>query len=255
MADRHAAGAGDSFLRYSEWYDAFYRDKDYQAEAGFVFREVSAHANPRSWLDVGCGTGKHLGCLAGMGLRVAGVDPSAKMIAQAREAYPDIPFERADAAGFSLPARFDAASLLFHVINYMTDDAQVVASLRNIRRHLAANGMLIFDFWHSGGVLHDPPRVTLKSRIVNGRPLHRIARPEEDRDAHRVRVHYEFRLDDEDGKVIHSETHDIRHFSVPELTDHLRAAGLELLDAQGWMTGAPLGAQEWFGLVLARSEK
>ena len=53
-------------------------------EAPF-FRGIFEDAGARRVVDVGCGSGKHAIMFAEWGLEVAGVDPSASMLAQARE--------------------------------------------------------------------------------------------------------------------------------------------------------------------------
>ena len=69
------------FTRYARWYDLFYPDKDYGAEAEYVLRKVeSVGGQPRRWLDIGCGTGRHVAHLHSLGLDAAGIDRSDAMI-------------------------------------------------------------------------------------------------------------------------------------------------------------------------------
>src|SRR5450755_2257353 len=59
-------------------------------------------------LDIGCGTGHLTAKIASSGAHVTGIDRSPDMIRQAREAYPAIRFEVADATNLPLEERFDA---------------------------------------------------------------------------------------------------------------------------------------------------
>ncbi len=59
-------------------------------------------------LDVGCGTGHLTKSIADAGAAVVGIDSSAEMIAKAKESYPDIAFQVADARDFAFPEPFDA---------------------------------------------------------------------------------------------------------------------------------------------------
>ena len=80
----------------------------YSGQHGFVFQYgegllplLQAEAGERI-LDLGCGTGQLTAKIAATGAVVTGVDSSASMLADARVAYPDIPFVEADARTFAL---------------------------------------------------------------------------------------------------------------------------------------------------------
>lgn len=59
-------------------------------------------------LDLGCGTGQLTEKIASHGVNVVGIDRSAAMIARARENYPQLQFEIADAQNFQFAEPFDA---------------------------------------------------------------------------------------------------------------------------------------------------
>lgn len=89
-------------------------------------------------LDLGCGTGRHSIALRRRGMRVTGVDSSARLLRIALDraervgAFPS--WIRGDARGLPLRAgSFDAAICLFNTIGYGTD-AEAVAMLREARR-------------------------------------------------------------------------------------------------------------------------
>lgn len=249
-----ATGAG-AFEQYAAWYDAFNKSKDYSAEARYLLAQVERWVPaPRNWLDVGCGTGTHLACLAALGLSVEGVDGSAGMLAMARMAHPAIPFHLARAEDFDLPGDRDVVSMLFHVLSYQTTDTAVERTLENAAGHLAPHGVLTFDFWHSWGVLHDPPGLRVRQANLGHRTIFRIARPSEGRLLRKVDIHYEFRWDSPEGPLAHEETHSMRHFTREELESFLRRAGLEVLACEAWMKDRPLRAEDWYGLICARRE-
>ena len=243
---------GGIFDAYGTWYEAFYRDKDYGAEARYLLGVVeSLRSTPRTWLDVGCGTGDHLAALSGLGIAVEGVDASSTVIARARGRYPGIPFHVDTAQDFSLDRDRDVVSFLFHVVNYQATDEELRGLFVNAARHLAERGVVVFDFWHTDGVLRDPPQRRVREVSIAGRRLFRIADPTEDRERRRVDVRYEFRWDALDGQVAACETHPLRHFDVHELEVLLADAGLDLVTVEAWMERRPLRSTDWYGLACA----
>ena len=77
---------------YSDYYDLFYTDKDYAAEAAFV-RDIIQRYQPRAhlMLDLGCGSARHAVEFARAGFAVTGVDRSGDMIARAKDRVGHLP--------------------------------------------------------------------------------------------------------------------------------------------------------------------
>ncbi|HUR21143.1 MAG TPA: class I SAM-dependent methyltransferase [Vicinamibacterales bacterium] len=242
-----------SFARYVEWYDAFNADKDYVAEADYVTSQVERWRRPiRTWLDLGCGTGRHLEHLASRGIAIEGVDMSADMIALARQRLPRIPFHVGRIQEVSLAGERDVVSMLFHVMSYQTSAAMVRGAIENARTHLAAGGVFLFDFWHTEAVLRNAPTSRTRQAQVGERTLFRISHPAEDRASRRIDVRFEFRWDGPNGPLEHEENHTLRHFTADELAVFLAECGLEVLSAEGWMTSKPLTSEHWYGVMCAR---
>lgn len=245
-----------AFDRYAAWYDAFNQGKDYDAEVRYLLRTVADLADqPKRWLDIGCGTGHHAGCLDSMGIAVEGLELSPAMVAQARLAYPQISFHVGSAQDFHLEGSRDVISMLFHVMNYQSSDAMVRSALDGIAAHLAPLGLLVFDFWNSEAVVRDPPVRRIREAQVDGRSLFRLSNPHEDRDRRRVDVVYQFRWDSPEGALAHEELHAIRHFTGRELETLLREAGMTVLKCDAWMRDRRLSADDWYGLICARQER
>ena len=138
----------DPYARAARAYDLFYREKDYEAEAGAVVALAEPYApSARSLLDVGCGTGAHLSHLAARYARVAGVDASSAMLDEARDAFPAIDFHEGDMRTFALPDSFDVVTCLFSAVGYMTTAADLDAAIANMARHLTPGGVLLVEGW------------------------------------------------------------------------------------------------------------
>jgi SAM-dependent methyltransferase len=252
--------SNDNFSHYARYYDLLYRDKDYADEARFVdslLRPDGAH--PRTLLDVGCGTGAHARAFATLGWKVTGVDLSADMIALARTktaAPAEIEYATGAAAEFSLGRTFAAAVSLFHVMSYQAAPGEAERALANVRRHLDVGGRFVFDFWHGPGVLADPPVVRVR-RVSDGRiRAVRIAEPRHQPEEHRIDVAYEVFIEDTvaGGIVTVKEVHRLRYFFLPELETTLARAGFALEHTYAGLSGQPLDARAWYGLVVARAK-
>ena len=132
-----------------QWDPALYDEKH-----SFVFeygRSLVALLDPKPGervLDLGCGTGELTKAIADAGAEVLGVDSSAPMIETARAQYPELAFEQADAAQFSLPYTFDA---IFSnaVLHWILDAERVVDC---IARALDIRGRFVAEFGGKGNV-------------------------------------------------------------------------------------------------------
>jgi SAM-dependent methyltransferase len=102
---------------------------------------------PQVILDMGCGTGLLACAFAAQGHQVTGADPAAAMLAVARgrPGGDQVCWIETDAAGLSVPIRFDLVVLTGHVFQLLLDDDAVRAALGALRRHLAPAGRLAFE--------------------------------------------------------------------------------------------------------------
>ncbi len=77
FGDSPSGASASDYDRFVDWGRRLERE-------GPFFRRTFAEADVRRVADVGCGTGRHAVIFASWGLDVAGVDPSAAMLEQAR---------------------------------------------------------------------------------------------------------------------------------------------------------------------------
>jgi ubiquinone/menaquinone biosynthesis C-methylase UbiE len=128
-------------------------------------------------VDVGCGTGRAVADLAGLGAHAIGVDLDPAMLAAARDRFPGLDLREADAADLPLDdgqAHGYRADKVYHVL------PEPSAALAEARRVLAPGGriVLVGQDWDTIVVDSDQPQVT--RRIVHARadaiPQPRIAR-------------------------------------------------------------------------------
>ena len=129
-------------------YDDLYSWKDYRHEAQRleeIARRFSA-SGTASWLDVACGTGRHLEYLR-RGRSVAGVDASSEMLRVARHRLPGVRLLRGDMRSFRLGRRFDVVSCLFSAIGHLPTETDVRTAFANFARHLKVGGVAIVEPW------------------------------------------------------------------------------------------------------------
>lgn len=239
------------FDAYGRYYDLLYRDKDYAAEVDYIasLLERAGIAGPEL-LEFGSGTGKHARLLAERGYRVTGIERSAEMVSQALP-FPGVSYQQGDIRTVRLGRTFDAVLSLFHVVSYQTTNADVQAVFARAAEHLAAGGLFVFDVWYSPAVYAQRPAVRVKRLSGDGVEITRLAEPELYPNDNRVDVHYTiFARDTATGAVlVLTETHPMRHFSLPELDLLAAGAGFERLRAEAFLSGNPPGEASW-GLCL-----
>ena len=219
---------------YADAYDLFYRDKDYAAECDLIERLFQTYGDGpiRSVLDLGCGTGNHAIPLAQRGYEVAGVDRSESMLAHARgkaaglSGSSGVTFHQEDIRSVDLQRHFDAALMMFAVLGYQLENADVLFVLSAARRHLRPGGLLIFDVWYGPAVLRQRPSQRVKVIPTPQGKILRVASGELDVRRHVCTVHYHvWQLERERLVAETEESHAMRYFFPQELDLFLECSG------------------------------
>jgi len=136
------------FYELAPYYDRLLEGKDYRSEVRRL-EELArrySRSSGTSWLDVACGTGRHLEHLRARH-SVAGVDRSPEMLKVARRRLPGVPLYRADMRTFRLPQTFDVVSCLFGAIGNIQSERALRATVQNFARHLKPGGLLMLEPW------------------------------------------------------------------------------------------------------------
>ena len=219
---------------YAAAYDALYHDKDYRAECDLIERVFQTYANRaiRRVLDLGCGTGGHAARLAERGYDVLGVDRSAAMLDRARARGSPARFQAADILTLDLGGqgeRFDAVLMMFAVLGYLVSNADLLAALTAVRRHLEPGGLFFGDAWYGPAVLRERPSDRVKVLDTPEGQVIRVASGQLDVRHHLCSVRYHlWRI--EHGRVAAetSEQHQVRYFFPLELELLLGQSGFAL---------------------------
>lgn len=226
-----------AFQDYAYYYNAFYKDKNYKAEAAQVHQLLQKYGqNVHSIINYGCGTGKHDVELSMLGYQCVGIDISSEMIEIAKktalENNCNIIYSVADIRKYVPAHKYDAVISLFHVMSYQNANQDILDAFSSVRAALGSGGIFLFDVWYGPGVLTDPPIVRVKEVDDEAYKLVRVARPIMYDKKNIVDVCYEVLCINkrEDTVKVINETHSMRYFFRPELEILLGMAGFELLD-------------------------
>lgn len=249
------------FQDYAYYYNLFYQDKDYKAEAETADKLLKRYyPQIKNIINFGCGTGRHDLELAKLGYQCKGIDMSPLMIKIARQNSglegSGIEFEVADVRNYETEKKYDAVISLFHVMSYQNTNEDILNAFRSARKSLNdAEGYFLFDVWYGPGVLSDKPCVRVREIEDEENRLIRIARPAMHDKENIVDVNYEVLvIDKQDSKVqMINEVHKMRYFFKPELEFLLKEAGFELLENIDCQTLGETDFNSWTSYFIARA--
>ncbi len=211
---------------YADSYDTLYRDKDYLAECEMVKSIFQKYGDGsiRRILDLGCGTGSHAIPLAQQGYEVVGVERSESMLAHARNKAAKaglrkpIVFQQGDIRTFKVGQQFDAVLMMFAVLGYQRENADVQAALRTARQHLRPTGLLAFDVWYGPAVLRERPSQRVKVIPTENGKILRCASGSIDSLRHLCTVDYLlWQMKRGEPAAESTESHSMRYFFPREL--------------------------------------
>lgn len=231
---------------YSQYYNLFYSDKNYPSEVEYIDRTIQKFGPAsKSILEYGSGTGGHGLILKKKGYVVVGIERSEQMaqIAQSK----GLDCHVGDITQFTLEKKFDVCMALFHVVSYINSNESLIQLFENTRRHLVPGGLFIFDVWFSPAVFHQKPEVRVKRISSDNIEIVRIAEPVIHAKQNVVDVNYQVLVKDLKTNLCEafSESHSMRHFSIPEIDLLTRQTGFLLLSAEEFLTGKEPSVDTW----------
>lgn len=221
---------------YARVYDVLYQDKDYLAECDLLEQIFERYATQpvHKILDLGCGTGNHAIPLATRGYAVVGVDCAQEMLniarVKAQQESLSVSFNQANIGEVHLHQIFDATLMMFAVLGYQLENADVLATLRTAREHLHQDGLLVADVWYGPAVLIQRPGDRVRVIHEPDGTILRTSSGELDIRHHTCKVQYH--LWQIKGRQVLAETkeeHLMRFFFPRELELFLADSGFQLL--------------------------
>jgi SAM-dependent methyltransferase len=223
-----AASRESQFDLIAPYYDALMAGVPYGLWVGYledILRRLDYH--PKTVLDVACGTGNVSERLSQRGYDLVGVDIAPGMIEVAREKRSPIEYHVQDMAELDLGRQFDLAISLFDSLNYVTDTDRLRLGMRKVAEHLNDGGVFIFDVNTEYALAHGFfNQANLDSRNY---PKY-VWSSEYDRTARICTVTMVFEVMEGTETRQFTEVHRQRGYTLEELGDMVKNAGMELLE-------------------------
>ncbi|MFA6924569.1 MAG: class I SAM-dependent methyltransferase [Bacteroidales bacterium] len=227
------------FNNYAEFYDAYYSEKNYNAEIDFILKLANKNGllNPKNVLDIGCGTGGHIVPLAQKKIFVKGFDLSENMIDYAKnkiqkenlQQYSKV--EIGNAIDYRDNNKYDLVIAMFAVMGYLNKTEDILSAIETVKTHLNQNGLFIFDFWFGPAVLHNLPETRIQEFELNNKKIIRLVQPELNVLENTVTVNYKMiKFNSENSIEQSSESHKMRYFFINELGYFFNINGLKIID-------------------------
>jgi len=243
------AGPGlPQFQELAEYYDAINDWKDYRGECERLEAIARRFGRPgrTTWLDVACGTGRHLEFLRRRHLTV-GLDGSRSMLRVARRRLPGVQLLVGDMRTFHLNRRFDVVSCLFSAIGHLETREDIRTAFANFARHLNPGGVTLVEPWLDPSEFR-PRRIHLRTHESPGITIVRLA--SSSARGNRSTIRYHFLIGEPGRRIRHFEETDAKLLlSHQELLDLMRSAGLRprflgrgLSPGRGLLVGSKVGA-------------
>lgn len=131
-------------------YDRLTNDVDYEATVDFYWQLLEREGlQPRTAVDLACGTGSVTCLLAQRGLQVTGVDMSQEMLCMASQKADSIAnrpiFVCQKLQNLHLPCGVDLAVCALDSLDYITDPKDCQEAIRRVYKCLNPGGCFIFD--------------------------------------------------------------------------------------------------------------
>ncbi len=128
--------------------------QDYARTRGFFWdiKELSEYVLPgKKILDLGCGNGRLFEIFKNIDVDYIGVDASEKLIEIAKQKYPKLKFQTADALNLPFPNQYFDKVFSIRVFHHFPSKEFRAQFLQEVKRVLKPKGILILTVWNAQG--------------------------------------------------------------------------------------------------------
>lgn len=145
---------GNLYVDLAGYYDQFCSEVNYAEQCDFAVRafDCFASAEGRDYLDLACGTGKHLSLMQQRGFAASGLDNSAEMLQQAARRCPDARLLLCDLAAFDQREEFSLITCFLYSLHYSHPSSALAETLQLAWNALKPGGVFIFNAVDARGI-------------------------------------------------------------------------------------------------------
>jgi SAM-dependent methyltransferase len=139
-------------------YDQLMEDMPYGEWLSWLEEYWAQHGQPRTLVDLGCGTGTIALAIAAKGLHVVGIDLSEgmlevainkeKMLRKVDRVTGSLDWQQQDMRRWSLPQQVECVISCFDCQNYLLSEAELLQTFQRTYAGLVHGGMFLFDLHH-----------------------------------------------------------------------------------------------------------
>ncbi|MEP7205516.1 MAG: class I SAM-dependent methyltransferase [Casimicrobiaceae bacterium] len=244
----------NNYDRIARFYDVDMARNMAFDDVGFYAAAVRAGAGRT--LELGCGNGRILLALGGLGLEVVGVDASATMLRALRSKATALgivapPLCRMDVRALAFQAAFRTVLCPYSLVTYLTSDTDRMRMLDGVRAALQPDGCLIVDAFVPRPVTASAHYTLDYSRPFENGELLRWKRITPAGACNRIERRYEQR--GASGAIIDvvEIAEEIRPFAPEDLRRTLRGHGYEV-EGEWWDYGTGSASNAQFFTARAR---
>ena len=243
---------------YSKYYDLIYETKDYKKECDRVENLIEHNPKIKKILDIGCGTCNHSIEFSKRGYHVVALDQSNEMLKIAKKKIAEkkiknIQLVQGNAEMFALKkqVKFDAVFLLFYVLGYIKNLEEFI---KNIKKHLKKNALLIFDFWHESAINHKSPGTSIKKFNQNQMEFIKISKGKINKKKKLIEINIRTSLEKEGNLVSKSEElHLVKYYNLEFLKIFFERNGFKLIRFEDFNhQGTPPNKKSWNAYGVSR---
>lgn len=225
--------------RSAPYYDLIYSFIDFEDEARrLVGIAQRYHPNPRSLLDVACGTHAHARFLLEHFDIVDGLDINSEFLRQARNKNPRGQYYEADMRTFDLGVRYDVIWCLHSSVGYLKDESELTKCLGRMSSHVKPGGLLMIEPWFSPETFANG-RISL---VTAEDGTHKVARMSRriKTSASSSLMEFHFIIAGESGIESFIEHHQLALFTKDQITLSFDLAGFDVVFDESYSFGRGL---------------
>ena len=237
-----------AYEAFASVYDVFMEQVEYDQWLNHIHAVWDKFGlQPKTVIDLGCGTGSIALPLAKEGYDVIGVDLSPEMLTEAdhkaMEEGVSLRFACQDMTELELGEEADCILSLCDSMNYLTEDGQLEDAFQSIVRHMKQESLFLFDMNTEYKF-----KEVLGQNVFGSAEEHAAYIWENDYDEEeKINEYYvSFFIENEEGLYERiEEFHYERAYSMEEIENGLQAAGMELVEVMdGYSFNAPHAESE-----------